>query len=195
VSRLPETGPSLTRWLRQQERNAQRQANSSAFNRSGLTVTGEGVSTVDGTLVLQPGSITDADLANPAVRQVANITATGFAPASTWSEVVGVDLTVPDGATRLLLTATCWCFAVNNCLVADDLHTRVSLGLVDGQEYLAPLAVGGYGTVSAGLATLAEGLVPGATLRLLASAKTSAGTFTTDPANTASIVASLTFVH
>ena len=50
MSRLPSTGPSLQRWLRQQERKAQRQQQSSAFNRSGTSVTAEGVTTVDGEL-------------------------------------------------------------------------------------------------------------------------------------------------
>jgi len=39
----------LQRYLRQQARNAQRQASSSAFARSGTAVTAEGVTTVDGT--------------------------------------------------------------------------------------------------------------------------------------------------
>lgn len=194
MSRLPETGPSLMRHLRQQTRQIERQVNSSAFNRSGISVTGEGVSTVDGSLILQPGSITDTDLANPAVRQAVYLTTTAFAPAATWAEVAGVDLTVPADATRLLVTATAWCFAVNNSAAADDLHTRVSLGLVVGQEYLTPLAVAAYNTISAGLATLAEGLVPGATVRLFASAKTTTGTFTTNVANTATLTASLTFL-
>ena len=171
-----------------------RVVNSSGFNRSGISVTAEGVSTVDGTLVLQSGSITDLDLANPAVRQAVYLTTTAFAPVPTWAEVAGVNLTVPDGATRLLMTATAWCFAVNNSAAADDLHARVSLGAVDGQEYLTPLAVAGYNTISAGLATLAEGLVPGATVRLFASAKTTTGTFTTNVANTATLTASLTFL-
>jgi len=40
---------SLTRWLRQQERKAQRQQQSSAFNLSGTSVTAEGTTTTDGT--------------------------------------------------------------------------------------------------------------------------------------------------
>ena len=50
MSRLPSTGPSLQRWLRQQERKAQRQQQSSAFARSGTSVTAENVTEVDGTL-------------------------------------------------------------------------------------------------------------------------------------------------
>ena len=225
MSRLPETGPSLTRWLRQQERNAQRQANSSSFARSGITPTGEGVSTVTGTLTLQPATITATELALAAVTAPAladgsvtapalgagsvgyaalvaptlpaavNLTATAFAPAATWAEVAGLDLTVPADCTRLLVTVTCWVYAVNNSAAADDLHARVSLGATDGQEFLTPLAVAGYGTISAGLAVLADSLVPATTIRLKASAKTTTGTWTTDAANVALLTASLTWLR
>jgi len=225
VSRLPETGPSLSRWLRQQERLAQRQASSSAFARSGITVTSEGVTTVTGTLTLQPSTITETELAPAAVTAPAladgsvtapalgagsvgyaalvaptlpaavNLTSTAFAPAATWAEVAGLDLTVPTDCTRLLVTASTWVYAINNSAAADDLHTRVSLGLVDGQAFLTPLPVAGYNTISAGLAVLAEGLVPGATLRLFASAKTTTGAWTTDAANTALLTASLTWLR
>ena len=50
MSKLPSTGPSLQRYLRQQARTAQRMQNSSAFARSGTAVSAEGVVTVDGEL-------------------------------------------------------------------------------------------------------------------------------------------------
>ena len=50
MSRLPSTGPSLQRYLRQQARTALRMRNSSAFARSGTSVSAEGVVTVDGML-------------------------------------------------------------------------------------------------------------------------------------------------
>ena len=225
MSKLPETGPSLMRRMRQQDRQMQRMANSSSFNLSGISPTAEGVSTVTGTLVLQPASITPTELAPAAVTAPAlgagsvtapalgagsvgyaalvaptlpaavNLTSTAFAPAATWAEVAGLDLTVPADCTRLLVTASAWVYAVNNTAAADDLHARVSLGAVDGQAFLTPLPVAGYNTISAGLAVLADSLVPGATIRLKASAKTTTGTFTTDPANTATLTASLTWLR
>ena len=60
MSKLPSTGPSLQRWLRQQERKAQRQQQSSAFARSGTSVTAEGVVTVAGA---QQSADFDGDLA------------------------------------------------------------------------------------------------------------------------------------
>ena len=215
MSKLPSLGPSLTGYLREEKRQVGRQAASSSFARSGLTVTGEGVTTVDGALVLQPATITPIELAPEAVTAPAlapgsvgyaalvaptlpaavNLTATGFAPTSTWAEVAGLDLTVPADCTRLLVTASAWVYAVNNSAAADDLHARVSLAAVDGQAFLTPLPVAGYNTISAGMAVLAEGLVPAATLRLFASAKTTTGTWTTDAANTATLVASLTWLR
>lgn len=225
MSKLPQTEQSLSRWLRQEHRQAQRQASSSAFARSGITVTSEGVTTVTGTLTLQPATITATELALAAVTTPAladgsvtapalgpgsvgyaalvaptlpaavNLTATAFAPTATWAEVVGLDLTVPTDCTRLLVTATCWCYAVNNSASADDLHTRLSLGATDGQEFLTPLAVAGYGTISAGLAVLADSLVPSTTVRLKASTRTTTGAWTTDAANTATVAASLTWLR
>ena len=50
MSKLPSLRPSLLDYLEGQKRNAKRQANSSAFARSGTSVTAEGVIEVDGTL-------------------------------------------------------------------------------------------------------------------------------------------------
>jgi len=194
VSKLPATTFSLARYLRQQARTQQRLVQSSAFTSSGLSVSADGVTTVDGSLVLPAGSIPDTALANASVREVAYLTATGFAPAPAWAEVAGVDLIVPPGASRLLLQATAWSYAVNNTAAADDLHVRVSLGPLDGQAFLTPLPVAGYGTVSAGLATLADALAVGSTIRLSASVQTTTGAWTADAANTTCLSASLTWV-
>jgi len=194
VSKLPATSFSLARYLRQQARTQQRLVQSSAFTNSGISVTADGVTTVDGSLVLPAGSIPDDALANPTVLQAVYVTATNFALSSTWAEVVGVDLIVPPRMSRLLLTSTAWAYATNNTAGADDVAVRVSLGLVDGQSFLTPLPVSGYGTISAGLATLAEALSVGSTIRLFASVKTTTGAWTADPANTACLSAALTWV-
>jgi len=59
MSKLPSTGPSLQRYLRQQARTAQRQQQSSSFNRSGLSPTAEGVTTVDGELDVTGALVVD----------------------------------------------------------------------------------------------------------------------------------------
>ena len=144
---------------------------------------------------LGAGSVTFAALAAPTLPAVVNLTTTAFAPVATWAEVVGLDLTVPADCTRLLVTATAWIYAVNNSAAVDNLNARVSLAAVDGQAFLTPLPVAGFNTISAGLGVLAAGLTPGATVRLKASAKTTTGTWTTDAANTATLVASLTWLR
>ena len=194
MSKLPTTSFSLARYLRAQARTQQRLVQASAFTSSGISVTADGVSTVDGSLVLPAGSIPDGALANPSVRAAAYLTATGFAPTAAWVEVAGVDLICPPDMSRLLVAATAWVYAVNNTAAADDLHVRVSLGPLDGQAFLIPLAVAGYGTVSAGLATLAEALAVGSTIRLSAAVQTTTGTWTADAANTTCLSASLTWV-
>jgi len=50
MSKLPDANPTLTAYLVRQRRQAERQANSSAFARSGTSVTAEDVTEVDGTL-------------------------------------------------------------------------------------------------------------------------------------------------
>ena len=50
MSKLPDANPTLTAYLVRQRRQAERQANSSAFNRSGTSVTAEGVTEVEGEL-------------------------------------------------------------------------------------------------------------------------------------------------
>jgi hypothetical protein len=49
MSKLPDANPTLTAYLVRQQRQMVRQANSSAFARSGTSVTAEGVTTTDGT--------------------------------------------------------------------------------------------------------------------------------------------------
>ena len=60
MSKLPTLRPSLLDYLEGQKRNAKRQANSSAFARSGTSVTAEGVVTVAGA---QQSADFDGDLA------------------------------------------------------------------------------------------------------------------------------------
>jgi hypothetical protein len=52
VSKLPSLGPSLTHHLVENQRQMQRQAASSSFNRSGMSATAEGETTVDGSLIV-----------------------------------------------------------------------------------------------------------------------------------------------
>ena len=63
MSRLPETGRTLTGYLVDQRRQAGRQANSSSFNRSGMSATAEGETTVDGDLIIDGTETVNGPLA------------------------------------------------------------------------------------------------------------------------------------
>ena len=141
MSRLPSTGPSLQRYLRQQARAAQRQQQSSAFNLSGTSVVAADVTEVDGTLnvvgnldvsgtanfdgnttiggnaaitgtlSLPSGIINNDALTSPVLPGVVNATATGFSVNLAWADAVATTITVPSGCTQLLAT----CFAEVYC--------------------------------------------------------------------------------
>ena len=75
MSKLPSTGPSLLRYLRAQKRGALRQAQSSAFVRSGISIDGEDAASVGGvTLAAQVAML---------AAQVAFLSAQSFAYSST----------------------------------------------------------------------------------------------------------------
>ncbi|MEP7194448.1 MAG: hypothetical protein ABI903_16505 [Actinomycetota bacterium] len=150
---------------------------------------------VAGSVSLPAGSINNDALADPNTPQAVYQSATGFAPGPAWSEVVGVDLIVPATATRLLLTANAWVYAINSTASPDDLHARVSVGTVNGQAFLTPLPAAGYNTSTSGLAALVESLTPGATLHLSVGTKTTTGTFAANAAHTATLSARLTWLR
>lgn len=178
MSRLPQTQPGLLRYLRQEQRQGLRQAQTSAF-----------------AVPLAPGTISNDELASPLSPAAVNITATNFTVTTAWAEVVGVDVIVPAGCTQILLNAAAWVYAINSTGSGDNLQIRASLDVVNGQGFLTPLAAGAYNTVSAGLAVLTTGLTPGAVLRLSGQAKSTTGTFAANVANTATVVASLQWMR
>jgi hypothetical protein len=195
MARLPDTGPSFARRVRRMERQLVRQRDSSAFVNSGLAPVGGNETQVVGGLLFAPGSIGNDALASPTVPTGVNIVATNFAPSTTWTEVAGVDLSVPDGASQLVLYATAWVYAINNTAAADDLHVRVVLGATTGQEFLNPLGVGGYGTTPGGLVTVPTGLTSGTVLHLAVQTKTTTGAFTAATTNTANLIGTATWLR
>lgn len=62
MSRLPDYDLSLARHLRENQRQMLRQVQSSAFNRSGMTVTAENTSTVHGTLVVEGSVVVEGNV-------------------------------------------------------------------------------------------------------------------------------------
>jgi len=63
VSKLPSLGPSLTAHLRENQRQAVRQANTSPYARSGTRVSAEGETTVDGDLIIDGTETVNGPLA------------------------------------------------------------------------------------------------------------------------------------
>ena len=191
MSRLPETGPSLTRWLRQQERNAQRQANSSAFNRSGISITAEGVSTVDGeldvtgdlvvsghaaitgTLSLPSGIIDNDALANPVSSQsvyadISNFNLVHHGFSTPLPVIKTVTITVPAGFTAANVEVFSRVFAYNNAAAADFLACQT--GIAGRLDYalgiLIPAGGNGSGVAISPFATTLSALTPGDTFTI-----------------------------
>jgi len=131
MSKLPSLGPSLTHHLVENRRQMQRRADSSSFNRSGMSASAEGETTVDGTLnvtgnldvsghaaitgtlSLPAGIIDNAALNSPVVPGIVNLTNTGFAVTLTWADAAATTITVPPGCTQLLATCHAGTYATN----------------------------------------------------------------------------------
>jgi len=194
MSRLPSTGPSLQRYLRQQARTAQRQQQSSAFNLSGTSVVAENVTEVDGTLnvvgnlnvsgpavitgtlSLPAGIINNDALANPTMGQKVYASAQNFAPSTTLTTVLTTTITVPAGFTTADVDVIARVYAINpnttggsNGAGADYLNVRPSIASFDG--FGLQLATGGSNGSNinvAPVATVLTGLTPGGTFNVTA---------------------------
>jgi hypothetical protein len=133
MSKLPDANPTLTAYLVRQQRQAERQANSSAFNRSGTSVTAEGVTEVDGeldvtgalvvngtetvngtlnvtgamviggTLSLPAGIINNDALTSPTVPQSIYATTNTYVVTTTETTRAAVTVTVPAGFTAAVV--------------------------------------------------------------------------------------------
>jgi len=157
MSRLPETGPSLLRRIRQNERAAQRQQQSSAFALSGTSVVAENMTEVDGTLnvvgnlavtgpaslsgdttiggnaaitgtlSLPSGIIDDAALANPTAFGANGATAGAFALSTVSTAKASATIPIPAGFTRALVHATVNASVENTSAAFDYLFVRANI--------------------------------------------------------------------
>jgi len=194
MSRLPSTGPSLQRYLRQQARAAQRQQQSSAFALSGTSVVAADVTEVDGTLnvvgnlnvsgpavitgtlSLPAGIIDNAALTSPVVLGVVSFTDTGFAVTTSWSDAAATTITVPAGCTQLLATCNAGVYASNpnttggsNGTGGDFLDCRVLLNGSGSAGFAIGLSgSNGFTSSSSSGSFVFSGLTPGATLAISA---------------------------
>ena len=167
---------TLSRHLRQQQRQMVRMVNSSAFARSGTTVTAEGVVTVDGeldvtgamvvggTLSLPAGIIDNAALASPVVPQTVFLGANNFAVDVTPSAKVTTTITVPAGFTSAVVSVIGRVYAVNTTASTDFLYAsaRVNSDACNGMP-LVVLGSNSSGINVAAFSTVLTGLVGGGT--------------------------------
>ena len=189
MSRLPSTGPSLRRYLRQQARTAQRQQQSSAFNLSGTSVVAPDVTEVDGTLnvvgnlnvsgpaaitgtlSLPAGIIDNAALASPVQVGSASASVTNFATTATNADIATASITVPTGFTQALVFANAIGGVWNSNAVFEYIYLSVKIAGVTSRENTIGTAPSSYGSVATSKATLLTGL-SGGTIALAATIRT-----------------------
>ena len=167
MSRLPSTGPSLQRYLRQQARTAQRQQQSSAFNLSGVTVTPDGLSIPNDVLVspVMPQGV---------FTSVSNFALTGRNPVTVADVISTTTITVPAGMTSAVVSVISRVFAINsnttggiNTFGGDYFFAQT--GIAGFLDAALPKVVDGSGSSDIAVSPFAEvltGLTPGGTFTI-----------------------------
>lgn len=145
------------------------------------------------TLILRAGSVSSSALSSPYVPGVAGTETSNFAVGTTAAEVAGVDLTVPEGCTRLAITITGHVYAENPTETPDALWASVRVGDTAATPLGAPLDASSLATASSSLAASLGNLEPLSTVHLSVWAAVSVNTLTASAANTAAITANLTW--
>jgi len=194
MSKLPDANPTLTAYLVRQRRQAERQANSSAFARSGTSVSAEGVTTVDGeldvtgdlvvsghavitgTLSLPAGIINNDALTSPTVPQFIYATTNTYVVTITETTRASVTVTVPAGFTAAVVSVMGRVDGRNgnttggwDAAGGDLLHSRSVIAGVPGLDMdLSVLGSGDHAVSVMPLATVLTGLTPGGTFVLAA---------------------------
>jgi len=137
MSKLPETGPSLRRYLERAQRQAIRESNASPYTRSGISVTAEDEVTVDGSLIVTgpmavggtlslPAGIIDNDaLANPVVFDAGYANADGFTTSTTAADLASFTVAVPAGFTQAVVQASAMIFVYNGTATYSYLRDRI----------------------------------------------------------------------
>ena len=213
MSKLPSTGPSLQRYLRQQARTAQRQQQSSSFNRSGLSPTAEGVTTVDGeldvtgilnvsgntvidgTLSLPAGIIDNAALTSPVVPASRWLDASNFGLTTAWVAKVTISVVVPAGFTQMQVMAAGRLNAVNSTAAADALYSKITIGAATQSGFPIPVLAGGANTSVTALTTTLTGLASGGTVDIVLWGLTGNAAWATSAANAADLSVSLLWLR
>ena len=172
MSRLPDTGPSLRRYLERAKRQAIRESNASAYNRSGISVTAEDEVTVDGALIVTgpmavggtlslPAGIIDNDaLTAPLVPLAVHADTTGIslAPGPNVAKLT-TTITVPAGYTQALVSVTCVISAWNQTAARDELYGGTSInGVTSGWSTRTSVPANSTGFVSNSSSLLLTGV-------------------------------------
>jgi len=225
MSRLPSTGPSLQRYLRQQARTAQRQQQSSAFALSGTSVTAEGVVTVDGeldingplavhgtaafdgnttiggnaaitgTLSLPAGIIGNDALTSPVVPSSQYVQVTNFGLTVAWAAKATISVTVPVGFTTLQVMAASRIGAYNSTAIYDSLYSKITIGAATQGGFLTGVGSGTAETSVSALTATLPGLTPGATVDIVLWGSTGSAAWAVDARNGADLSASLLWLR
>jgi hypothetical protein len=180
MSKLPETGPSLLRHLRQQQRAIVRLDDSSPFNFSGVTMTPTGL------------DIPNSALASPVQQQAIYDVVSGFGLGPGYVAVETMTVTVPEGFTTAAVTMTARVIGYNDNASggsdgagSDWIYALPSIAGFNG----VPLPVEVLGSGRSGInvvpvANTIDGLTPGAAFDLTVNVATSLLSWAVDPGNT-----------
>lgn len=159
MSRLPRPTQDLGWFLREQRRLQRQQASASSFSRSGLNVTGPGEIASDdfdgdipnrnagtqgwgasggtlaaGDLLLRPRSIGDDSLSSLVTPDLIYKATSGFALTKAGADVAADAITVPEGYTSAVVTATARVFGYNNTAAVDYLNAQLHIDQYGGQS-------------------------------------------------------------
>jgi hypothetical protein len=187
---------ALTERIRKLENAA-----SNKFSGTGLSVPEDGVTQVDGNLVVLGdftalGKISNDALVNPVLPGDVSFGVENFSiTAGTYTQIGSATRTVPDGFTRALVNASVWMFARNPNTTGgvdgtgtDAIFCYVRVTGSDGDTDSKPKGqgisgFGGFTTATSGLGKLKTGLTPGSSLTFKAFAASSSQDLAADVQN------------
>jgi hypothetical protein len=225
VSAIPEPWFDLRRRLKDVEEQLRKLRNTSPFAGTGMSVTADGVTQVDGnlnvtgtenvsgsldvggtlnvtgntiiggTLSLPAGIINNDALSNPVVPDGKYASTSGFGITFAGSFVASLTQTIPSGCTGCIVTATGSVLGQNSTASSDQLYT--SIGINGGFPAQFPTGVGaGTGNTSTrGRTSYLTGLTPGGTLTVAVYASTGVASWAASPNNAAEISATFLFLR
>lgn len=213
MSKLPSLGPSLTHHLVENQRQMRRQASSSSFNRSGMSATAEGETTVDGTLIvtgdlevsghaaitgtlsLPSGIIGNDALTSPVMPESRWLDSSNWGLTVAWQAKVTIPVTVPAGFTTLQVMAAGRLCATNSTATQDGLYTELAIGSHTQPGFVTGVDPGKAQTSVSTLAATIGGLTPGGTVNIVLWGSTLSAAWATSANNAADLSASLLWLR